>query len=393
MVFIIGSRNNSVLRSAAQLLRELYPNNRILTFQTGEATLECLKHSSSSTLCILSSDLSDVPPEKILKIIKEQNLSIPTILITQEHENALRLKALEFGVDDIIITPYTPEYFYLRVNKVLHYHHLQRTVEQLRKDLHTLMSLLDQTNAKMLQALEKIQFLVLPETQELTLKIKRIAEWIAIRFGDLSEEQLETITNGASIIHIGKIFLPDALKYQIPTINGTPTHPAMLQLPKVVDKILSPLPSLRSIRTVLYALFENYDGTGFPNQLAKSQIPIESRILRVAHDFAMLQHTFTISPLETFDRIQQQSKVVYDPRFVSLLDEYIWENLQEDIQHQIRSVHPSELTHGMVLARDLITNSGIKLLSAGTLLTEKMIERIQQHIRQDPIIGAIFIRI
>jgi len=130
---------------------------------------------------------------------------------------------------------------------------------------------------------------------EITEKIHHIAQWIAEHFGELNRQQIANISTAARIALIGKIFLPDELLHQPPTVNGIATHQLMHQIPYCSDKILEPMPSLHPIRTILHSLFENYDGTGFPDRIEKGIIPIESRILRVAYDFQMYRYAFSLS--------------------------------------------------------------------------------------------------
>jgi hypothetical protein len=51
-----------------------------------------------------------------------------------------------------------------------------------------------------------------------------------------------------------------------------------------------------------------------------------------------------------------------------------------------------DLKPGMVLAQDVFTKSGIKLMLKDTKLTEELIERVARYNRIDPIETDIFIQ-
>ncbi len=393
MQFIVGIRDTTLLHTTAQLLGKLYPRSRILTCTSGYTAYEMLLTAQSSTLMILGSDLQDIGVLELVQKIREDTIVSPLILLlTTAEEVELRVQAMEMGVDDILILPYSPEYFYLRISRLRRLHALQSQNQKLKGELYHHQETLKDLRERTLQALEKVQVSVLPEAMELSNKIQQTAAWIAEHFGELSSEQIAAIISAARICSIGRIFLPDELLHQPPTVNGIATHQLMYQIPYCSDRILEPLPFLHPVRNILHALFENYDGTGFPDRIEKSIIPIESRILRIAFDFQIYQYNFALSPLETIEKMQQDAKKVYDPRLITLLDEYIWANLRQELQPYVQVISLAELQEGMVLARDLITNAGMKLAASGTVLTAKAIEHIQNHVVHDPLIGSIYIR-
>jgi len=56
-----------------------------------------------------------------------------------------------------------------------------------------------------------------------------------------------------------------------------------------------------------------------------------------------------------------------------------------------REVPIPALQAGMVLAADIVTSSGAKLLPQGTTLTEGMVERILGRHSQDPVITRAYV--
>jgi len=56
-----------------------------------------------------------------------------------------------------------------------------------------------------------------------------------------------------------------------------------------------------------------------------------------------------------------------------------------------RQVQVHEMQEGMVIANDLCTSSGVKLVAAGTRLSATQVERILAHNYSDPILHGIYV--
>ncbi|MFZ3082187.1 HD domain-containing phosphohydrolase [Rhodoferax ferrireducens] len=149
------------------------------------------------------------------------------------------------------------------------------------------------------------------------------------------------------------------------------------------EQLLLPLAELRAASDIITAQFERFDGSGFPAQLAGPNIPIGTRILSLASDYDNMQiGTLThsrLKPEEAKILIIHSSGQRYDPQVVSAFLEVLSgaarqaagkENFAE------MTVNACDLKAGMVLARDLITPSGLLMLSAEHVLDQRMIGKI-----------------
>ncbi|MDD3125107.1 MAG: hypothetical protein PHV24_04665, partial [Candidatus Kapabacteria bacterium] len=117
--------------------------------------------------------------------------------------------------------------------------------------------------------------------------------------------------------------------------------------------------------------------------------PISSRIIRVVSDYADLVIARKMKPNEAVEDIKRQSKKLYDNRVVTLLEQFV---MRIDPAHADESaLQLHELEPGMVVKRDVITNSGLKLLPAGATLSEASIKTLIKYNTTDPIIGDIVV--
>lgn len=188
----------------------------------------------------------------------------------------------------------------------------------------------------------------------------------------------------AGLLHaIGKVGFDDALL-------GTPVagmNPHQLDIyrkhPKRAEQLLMPLNELKSTVEIIGAQLECYDGSGYPNGVASRHIPLGSRILAVASDFLGLQvgvqEVRPLSAQQALAVIQQGKGHRYDPLVVDALGmlEGISTAQQEIVDAPTeKAVRSQELQAGMVLARDLISPSGLLLLTAGHVLDDAVIRKI-----------------
>ena len=122
------------------------------------------------------------------------------------------------------------------------------------------------------------------------------ARWIrdmAVRVGEelgLEEVVLKRVELGALFHDIGKIGIPASILTKPGPLTATErmlieTHP------ELGERILAPIEQLDHVRPIVRACHERYDGKGYPDRLAGSEIPLEARIIFVCDAF----HAMTTS--------------------------------------------------------------------------------------------------
>jgi response regulator RpfG family c-di-GMP phosphodiesterase len=165
----------------------------------------------------------------------------------------------------------------------------------------------------------------------------------------------------------------------------------------VVSKVvLEQVTALHGVAELIEGMRENWDGSGFPGRLQRGQIPFRSRILHVLIDFyGRLDRAAAegrpISGEAAVAALEEHAGTWYDPVVVAQLGAMI-SGSPEVSTGPARLVLPvSELGVGMVLAEDLCTSSGVKLLARGTALTGGTLRIIQQRHQSDPILAGAWV--
>ena len=218
--------------------------------------------------------------------------------------------------------------------------------------------------------------------------------WIAGQFEHEEDVEIdnEQLRYAAKLVMIGRMHLPDSEKASSITLDGAARSVLTAAVPLKANEILKDSEYLAGARSILKSLYENYDGTGFPDRIQHWQIPLASRILRVVIDAEGLCTEMGGRYSEALEEIKKLARRVYDNRVVLLLDEYV--NVvakRSKTDNTPTSVLLVDLQEGMTLAGDIVTNAGLKLMKAGTVLRSHLIDRLMSHNTMDPILGNIYV--
>jgi len=223
-------------------------------------------------------------------------------------------------------------------------------------------------------------------------EVSKISCFIAKRL-DLSDDLISSIKTASLLHEIGKIGIPSELANKQPNEYSKEEKILLSQHPVEGASILKEyLGENSDIVKIIRHTHEKYDGTGQPDGLKGDEIPIGSRIIAVANIFDnVLNRTKNGNLIDTLEIINNLTTYNYDPHITLLLQEYISKNeIQGSIK--VKDYRLYELKPGMILATDIFTRSGTKLLHKDTELTEHEISIIIQYNKTDPIENNIYIK-
>jgi response regulator RpfG family c-di-GMP phosphodiesterase len=392
--FLVADDEQHIVTALTTLIKRTFPKSDVFSAYDGLEAWNIIQEKQPS---IVISDVN-MPVytgiELCKKIRANENLnSIYFILITASSDKDLRLSALEHGVDDYILKPFTPDDLLVKLRSSSRYVELQHRLAMENRLLIELADILENDVRDM--TLLSIKFLQarIPSSKELLTKVSNTAVWIAKHFDQIEHEQLQDIEIAAHLCYSGRIFLTDELLKAPVMVNGQISNNLMYQIPSSGRDIVSSVKRFKDVGDIIYHIYENFDGSGFPGRLQSWQIPLGSRIIRVALDFEELKVYHKKEQKEAFDIIYRESKRLYDHRIVILLEQFLANSNQSDSNNSEKPVQLHELEDGMVLSRDIITNAGLKLMPSGATIRENTIAKILSHNSNDPILGNIFIRI
>lgn len=209
-------------------------------------------------------------------------------------------------------------------------------------------------------------------------RVADLARKLALKMGMLPAD-IQNVFIAGMLVDIGKMGLSDTLLSKPSRSMSQDEQTIFRQHPENAERLLMPLDDLQLTARILRSHTERYDGEGFPDHMAGSQIPMGSRILALANDFENLQMGAVVSKKLTQDEartvILDNAGTRYDPAVVEAFRQLFNETLVEESKHEI-SMTSLVLKPGMVLSRDLITKDGLLLLSVDHVLDGPLIKQI-----------------
>lgn len=286
----------------------LLPHFQVLAAPSGERALQIAKNPTKPDLILLDVMMPDMNGYEVLVKLRNQPATrdIPVIFVTgldscEDEEHGLAL-----GAVDYITKPYRPSIVLARL-------HTHLELKKVRDQLANQNARLETEVAARTQEIQLIQNVTIKALAELAetrdsdtgYHIHRTQEYISIlaqhlkthpRFSDfLTDNTLDSLVKSAPLHDIGKVGIPDHILLKPDKLNNeeweimkTHTLLGAQAIERAVRDAGRSFEFLEIAKQIAHFHHEKWDGTGYPNGLKGSQIPIPARLMAVADVFDAL---------------------------------------------------------------------------------------------------------
>lgn len=230
---------------------------------------------------------------------------IPFVLITGLSDREDKLQGIEAGADDFLNKPIFSEELFARVKSLL-------KLKEFTDELETAESVLC-TLGRSVESRD-------PYTEGHCERLAQNASNLGRHLG-LDEEAVTALRRGGYLHDLGKIAVPDEILKK--GSNLTPGEwQIMKQHPVTGENICKPLKSLRLVLPIIRNHHEHSDGSGYPDGLQKSEIPLLPRILQVVDVYDALRTARPYKPALTHEQsaitMREEAKAgLWDDELVS----------------------------------------------------------------------------
>ncbi len=361
---------------------------KIITATSGEEALRLAEMYAPS---VILSDyyMPGVDGFQLCKRIKEHPLlrDAMFILLTSASSVQDKVKGLESGADEFISKPVHPDELFARVRAGVRIVQLQDEVKFEKAKLADANTMLQSSYNGMLDLLAVLVGLHVPDAAKHSEKAIQIVEWLGKKL-ELSAEEIQLICSAAALHEIGKISLSENI---VSKDNEKFESNERSHYPIAGERLLAKVPKLQDVAVIIRHQLENFDGSGFPDRLVGAEIPLGARLLRAVNFLEHLEVNISERD-KVIEALHKVRGIALDPVIVQLLEEYVNVVGTKDWMSDKRAIAVTDMIPGMVLAADLSTGSGTKLLPKDTMMTQFHINKILAHHQYDPIIGSIFVR-
>lgn len=300
-------------------------------------------NSFSPDLILLDLKMPNFDGFDVMKSLKELvgEDYLPIIILTAQRDHPTRLQALESGAKDFINKPFESTEILARINNMLEVRLLHNQVRDNNKILEIKVAArtqeLEQTRLEVIYRLGRAAEFRDNETGMHVIRMSSYSKILAQTIG-LPEKECELILNASPMHDIGKIGIPDRILLK----KGKLTEEEWVIMKthsEIGAKLLSGSASdlMQMAESIALTHQERWDGSGYPQELKGTEIPLVGRIVAVADVFDALTSERPYKKAWSIDDAAQEivdkRNIHFDPdlvaafqkslpKFIKVKDEY-----------------------------------------------------------------------
>lgn len=286
-----------------------------------------LYRQQAPDLILLDINMPHLDGYEVLELLNGLNdpTPAPVIMLTAQNGREHLLQALAGGARDFVTKPFDRAELVMRVRNLLEVHQAHRLVHNQKTVLEEMVHHRTQElNQSRLEVVRRLGRAAEYRDNETGLHIIRMSRYAALMAASLgwSDADCELLLHASPMHDIGKIGIPDHIllkpgKFEPDEWEVMKRHVQMgADILSDGDSVLMQL-----ARDIALTHHEKWDGSGYPNGLAGTDIPQAGRIVAVADVFDALTSSRPYKkawPVEDAVRLlQEQSGRHFDPEIIS----------------------------------------------------------------------------
>ena len=164
-----------------------------------------------------------------------------------------------------------------------------------------------------------------PALSEHQTGVTRLAVEVGRKLG-LGAEQLDILTRAAELHDIGKIAIPDRILHKRESLDEGEWE--LMRAHTITgQRILAAAPALEPVAELVRTSHERWDGKGYPDGLAGTEIPLGARIIFVCDAYEAMteprSYRRSRTPEEAIAELRLYAGTQFDPKVVEVLIERV----------------------------------------------------------------------
>jgi putative nucleotidyltransferase with HDIG domain len=283
------------------------------------------------------------------------------------------VEGLEAGADDFLTKPINLAEFRARLQIAARVVNLEAALNQRYKEI----------ESSYYQTLQ--MFTQLMESFDETLgghclRVSRLARKLATRHPAVGEADYDHIEAAGLLHDIGMVGLsPELLTKRRTEMCGDEqqqfqSHPVRSEL------LLKNIDMLRPVAKIVRAHHEQFNGRGFPDNLAGDDIPMAARLVSAASIYDNLRHRGKVAFGDIPDHLQRLRGYQLSPELVELLLDLNMDLMQTEQARTDAALPLDALAEGMILAEDVRMKTGAIVMAADTHLNRHHIDKLKGYL-------------
>ena len=316
-----------------RLQQILEPRVQFDGVKTGGEALDYAKKNNIDLL-LLAVKLPDMDGFELMRTLRRQSKfrDLPIIMLTNDQTQKAEAAVVMAGGTDIIRKPFIPIIVVKKVEQVLEMEYLHRNLTQ---EVHRQTQLAEERLAASERLFEETVMTLAKTidakdayTRGHSQRVAAYSRQIAEKLGWLEEEQRKIYFMG--LLHdIGKIGVSEAIINKTTRLTDV-EYGQIKQHTVIGSEILELIAEFPELAVGARSHHERYDGKGYPDGFAGSQIPVYARVIAVADAYDAM--TSRRSYRDVLPQDVVRSEIVkgrgtqFDPQFADIMLQIIDED-------------------------------------------------------------------
>ena len=200
---------------------------------------------------------------------------------------------------------------------------------------------------------------------------------------EYSQQLTDDLSMAAALYNLGKLTWNDALIALPPESMDRVQRENYKNYPTTGERLLIALEPAHDAALIIRHHQERWDGAGFPDGLVGNAIPFGARVLKLVVDFVEMKMGMVFARKvpheEMVEKMPKYAGRLYDPELCAAFIELV-KRLEEEKEAESEDVvthNTSTLRPEMTIARSLHAQNGMLLLKEGTIITERLINKLK----------------
>jgi response regulator RpfG family c-di-GMP phosphodiesterase len=345
---------------------------------SGEAALQALAESKDFEVLVSDMRMPSMDGIEFLEKARALAPDATRVMLTGASDRSTAIEAVNRGaIFRFLAKPCSAEELGAALDAAVRQHRLI-TAER---------DLLDKTFGGGIRVMTEILAVVDPQSFGRSDAARDLARMLSTAVGHPPDWELDV---AAMLAPIGNVTIPPAVLVKARSgLVLTGAEQDMLQrTPLAGSLLLANIPRLEQVARVVHYQNKRWDGGGFPHDdVAGEQIPIASRLLRVAFDVVAAEDGGL--PRRKAIGVLADKPGMYDPAIVAAAERMV----PQPASMGAYEVDADGLREGMALAANANSSDGKILIGSGQRLTKALIERLRNFKRTQGIEEPLLIRL
>ncbi|MDO8682009.1 MAG: response regulator [Armatimonadota bacterium] len=300
---LIVTSDPSVLKTATQALAER--EYTVITVPNGSDALDVLKQRAVDIM-LSDIDLPGMPGVTVAKTASRMFPDLSVVLMTDGSGTEAARSAVGCGASDYVSKPLDTPHLLLV---------LERNLERRKVDAGQLYRERSQVLFSAIKALaaaiDAKSFYTATHSSRVTTLCLAAGSVLGLSSADMA-----TLELAAQIHDIGNIGTPDEVLDKPGTLTDV-EWVDILRHPDVGSSILSHVPGLTQVSSIVRHHHERYDGGGYPDGLSGDAIPLLSRVVAVADAYEAMTserpYRHAKSHVDAIKELRANARTQFDP--------------------------------------------------------------------------------